>query len=127
MVSDLRECDFGRYENKNFQELSGDADYQRWLDSNGTLPFPAGEEQSHFRKRCVEAFKTIVAELLEQKKYSAAIVVHGGTIMSILEALAEEKKAFYDWQVGNAMGYHLYISDETWKKRQRLTVLEKIT
>ena len=57
----------------------------------------------------------------------AAIVVHGGTIMSILEALAEEKKAFYDWQVGNAMGYHLYISDETWKKRQRLTVLEKIT
>ncbi len=47
--------------------------------------------------------------------------------MSILEALAEEKKAFYDWQVGNAMGYHLYISDETWKKRQRLTVLEKIT
>lgn len=127
VVSDLRECDFGRYENKNFQELSGDADYQRWLDSNGTLPFPAGEEQSHFRKRCVKAFKTIVAELLEQKKYSAAIVVHGGTIMSILEALAEEKKAFYDWQVGNAMGYHLYISDETWKKRQRLTVLEKIT
>ena len=41
VVSDLRECDFGRYENKNFQELSGDADYQRWLDSNGTLPFPA--------------------------------------------------------------------------------------
>ena len=71
--------------------------------------------------------RAIVAELLEQKKYSAAIVVHGGTIMSILEALAEEKKAFYDWQVGNAMGYHLYISDETWKKRQRLTVLEKIT
>ena len=34
VVSDLRECDFGRYENKNFQELSGDADYQRWLDSN---------------------------------------------------------------------------------------------
>ena len=28
VVSDLRECDFGRYENKNFQELSGDADYQ---------------------------------------------------------------------------------------------------
>ena len=127
VVSDLRECDFGRYENKNFQELSGDADYQRWLDSNGTLPFPAGEEQSHFRKRCVEAFKTIVAELLEQKKYSAAIVVHGGTIMSILEALAEEKRAFYDWQVGNAMGYHLSVSDEIWEKRQRVTVLEKIT
>ena len=127
VIEELAECDFGLFENKNYQELSGYPYYQQWVDSNGTLPFPAGEEQSHFRKRCVEAFKTIVAELLEQKKYSAAIVVHGGTIMSILEALAEEKKAFYDWQVGNAMGYHLYISDETWKKRQRLTVLEKIT
>ena len=39
VVSDLRECDFGRYENKNFQELSGDADYQRWLDSNGHCRF----------------------------------------------------------------------------------------
>lgn len=126
VVSDLRECDFGRYENKNFQELSGDADYQRWLDSNGTLPFPAGEEQSHFRKRCVEAFKGIVTELFEEKKQSAAIVVHGGTIMSILEALAEEKRAFYDWQVGNAMGYHLSVSDEVWKKEQKVTVLEKI-
>ena len=75
----------------------------------------------------MEAFKVIVTELFEEKKQSAAIVVHGGTIMSILEALAEEKRAFYDWQVGNAMGYHLSVSDEIWEKRQRVTVLEKIT
>ena len=68
-----------------------------------------------------------MTELFEEKKQSAAIVVHGGTIMSILEALAEEKRAFYDWQVGNAMGYHLSVSDEIWEKRQRVTVLEKIT
>ena len=27
-VSDLRECDFGRFEGKNYLELSEDADYQ---------------------------------------------------------------------------------------------------
>ena len=34
-----------------------------------------------------------------------AFVVHGGTIMSILEAFAEEKKNYYDWQVKNGCGY----------------------
>ena len=116
VVSELRECDFGRYENKNFQELSGDADYQRWLDSNGTLPFPAGEEQSHFRKRCVEAFKVIVTELFEEKKQSAAIVVHGGTIMSIMERYAVKEDgtpagSYYDYQIKNGEGYELRISE----------------
>ncbi len=27
-------------------------------------------------------------------------VVHGGTIMAVMEAFSEEKKSYYDWQVG---------------------------
>ena len=39
----LRECDFGKFENKNYHELSEVKEYQEWIDSNGTLPFPNGE------------------------------------------------------------------------------------
>ena len=46
----LRECDFGEFENKNYQELSQSKAYQAWIDSNGTLPFPNGESQESFRK-----------------------------------------------------------------------------
>ena len=30
----LKECDFGRFEYHNYMELSRDAEYQRWIDSN---------------------------------------------------------------------------------------------
>lgn len=62
-VTDLRECDFGDFENKNYKELSGNGDYQAWIDSNGTLPFPNGESMDAFKSRCLEAFARIVEEV----------------------------------------------------------------
>lgn len=40
VVEEFAECDFGEFENKNYQELSGNPNYQRWVDSGGTLEFP---------------------------------------------------------------------------------------
>ena len=34
VIQNLRECDFGRFENKNWKEMTGDAEYQAWVDSN---------------------------------------------------------------------------------------------
>ena len=42
LVPELRECDFGAFENQNYKELSGNSAYQAWIDSGGTLPFPDG-------------------------------------------------------------------------------------
>lgn len=38
-MADFRECDFGIFEGKNYEELKENRDYQRWLDSGGVLPF----------------------------------------------------------------------------------------
>ena len=43
-IEEFRECDFGSFEGKNYQDLSGDPVYQAWIDSGGTLGFPGGEE-----------------------------------------------------------------------------------
>ena len=116
-VTDLRECDFGDFENKNYKELSGNADYQAWIDSNGTLPFPNGESMNAFKSRCRKAFAQIVEEVsvAEQKWkdsgeteiFRAGIVVHGGTIMAILEQYGYPKRAYFDYQVKNGCGYRL--------------------
>ena len=111
-VTDLRECDFGDFENKNYKELSGNGDYQAWIDSNGTLPFPGGESNEAFRKRCCQAFQRITEGLQKQEEKTgqtlrAAVVVHGGTIMAILERFGTPKKNYFDYQVKNGCGYRL--------------------
>ncbi|MCI6879243.1 MAG: histidine phosphatase family protein [Clostridiaceae bacterium] len=116
-VTDLRECDFGDFENKNYKELSGNGDYQAWIDSNGTLPFPNGESMDAFKNRCLEAFARIVEEVSGAEQewiasgktgiFRAGIVVHGGTIMAILEQYGYPKAAYFDYQVKNGCGYRL--------------------
>lgn len=109
LCADLAECNFGLFENKNWKELSGNPDYQRWIDSNGTLPFPEGENPMEFRKRCCDAFAAQMEECHRQSAASAAFVVHGGTIMSIMERYARPRKNFYDWHVKNGQGYEINV------------------
>ena len=99
----LRECDFGDFEGKNYLELSGDPDYQRWIDSGGTLPFPGGERPEDFKRRCIDAFEAAMRAYASAE--SLAFVVHGGTVMTVLEKYALPKKNYYDFHVENGCGY----------------------
>ncbi len=105
VVPNLRETDFGDFENKNYEELSGNPDYQAWVDSGGTLPFPNGEATEFFRNRCCHAFEQIVEELPEAAR--VGIVAHGGTIMAILERFGYPEMTYFDYQVKNGCGYLL--------------------
>lgn len=123
----LKECDFGIFENKNYQELSGEPRYQAWIDSNGTLPFPEGESQKMFQKRCVEGFARCVEQCLKEKLHTAAFVVHGGTIMSILSACADPGRSYFEWQVKNAQGYEVWAEETKWRDSQKIEVTGKYT
>lgn len=103
VYEDLRECDFGDFEGKNYLELTGNEAYQRWIDSGGMLPFPNGESHDIFKKRSTDAFEKAVFE--NSSFRSIAFVIHGGTIMSILERFAVPKGQFYDFQVENGCGF----------------------
>ena len=113
----LSECDFGDFENKNYLELSHNPDYQAWVDSNGTLPFPNGESRESFRWRTLEEFNRIVEECFKKEINTAALVVHGGTIMNIMEAYGSPARDFYDWHVKNGRGYLVQTDRTLWKKK----------
>ena len=118
LCEDFRECDFGDFENHNYQELSGNPAYQNWIDSNGTACFPTGESPEEFKHRTVRAFEKIVRNF---NQASIAIVAHGGTIMAILEKFAVPKKDYYAYQIPNAYGY------KTEHHENQLHILTKIT
>ncbi len=100
IYKDLAETDFGRFENKSYDELKNDRYYIKWLDSNGTLPFPGGETHEHFIKRCTAAYEKAVSELAGR---DIAFVVHGGTIMAIMSRVFGG--GFYDYQTDNLGGF----------------------
>ena len=93
----LKECDFGDFENKSYEDLKDNPDYQKWIDSNGELPFPNGETHEDFKNRCKDGFFESLTER------DTAFVIHGGSIMAIMQKLFGGN--FYDYQVKNGCGY----------------------
>ena len=115
----MRECDFGLFEGKNYEELGDLPVYQEWLDSRGTIPFPEGESHEAFKARCVEGFAEMAAELVEKRCETAAMVVHGGTIMAVLSRFDRGDSEFYDWQAENGGGYVISLDEAAWGRGQK--------
>ena len=127
ICENFREKDFGRFEGKNYEELKDDPGYQRWLDSNGTIPFPEGEGQEAFLERTRHGFEQMMEHLMDLQCREAAFVVHGGTIMAVLSAFSQTGGDFYDWQVSNGSGYSAIAEEESWRQgKKQLTEIEKL-
>lgn len=109
LIPEWTEMDFGRFEGKNHKELNGNADYQAWIDSGGTLPFPGGESREGFIRRTTKGFKRAMEYLRTQSteektlEMQAAAVVHGGTVMALCSVLSGGE--YFDFQVENGSGY----------------------
>lgn len=100
IVPDFRECDFGDFEGKSYAELNGNPQYQAWIDSGGTATFPHGETPAAFRQRCCDAFSAAMKQYTGAE--SICMVVHGGTIMSVLAEFALPQRSYFDWMTENA-------------------------
>lgn len=119
VIEELAECDFGDFENKNYKELTGNPDYQAWIESGGTLPFPGGESREAFSRRNLLGFQKAMTDCIRRGVSDAVFVVHGGTIMNIMEAYGVEERPFYQWHVENGGGYTVDFDTEEWKKGRR--------
>lgn len=67
IIEKWKEMNFGSFEGKTYLELNGNKDYQRWIDSGGTLPFPDGESREEFILRCRAGLMDCLTRLTEKK------------------------------------------------------------
>lgn len=124
----LKECNFGEFENKNYKELQDHPYYQKWVDSNGCLPFPNGETPALFTKRCVKGFLACINHIPHKSSFTydtsswITFIVHGGTIMSILSELTIPKGDYFSFQIENGKGYFCEFD----LNKQVLTILDCI-
>lgn len=113
VIRELSECSFGVFENRNHLQLQEFPFYQSWVASGGTLPFPGGESRENFTERCILGFQKVL-DICRKRRCkgmrteTAACIVHGGTIMSIMEKYAVPHGGYYDFQVKNTAGFCLW-------------------
>ena len=126
VIEEWKEMDFGAFEGKNYRELQGDARYQAWIDSNGTLPFPEGESREQFIARCKRGFHAMKEEVERIKgdgqQKTIGMMVHGGTIMALLSSYAGGD--YFTYQVKNGEGYIGTVKN--FREKPEITELKKI-
>ena len=107
IIKEWEEMHFGDFEGKNYMELKENASYQKWIDSNATLPFPNGESREDFIERCKQGFYNMLLQLKklhpENNSITVGFIIHGGTIMSLLSTFGGGE--YFDYQTANAKGY----------------------
>lgn len=120
----LQEMDFGDFEGKSASEMANDPEYRKWVDGGCLGTCPGGESKDIFTKRVRKTFESIIlsrmattasekgrdADIYEIDSGTAVFVVHGGTIMAILEAYARPAMSFYEGHTGNAKGFLCRLS-----------------
>ncbi|MBO7729417.1 MAG: histidine phosphatase family protein [Lachnospiraceae bacterium] len=102
VINDLREMDFGIFEEKNYKDLENSKEYAAWLETHCESKVPDGEDKASFSKRSCDAFLDCLKECGDRPVY---FLVHGGTIMSVMEAFAETRQEYYKWYAENGHGY----------------------
>lgn len=110
IVDDLREMDFGDFEGRSFSEMEHDAAYIAWVESSCLAPCPNGESRSAFSERVCTAFVNVIADAAAQGEETVVFVVHGGTIMAVMERFAIPKEDYYSYSVKNCQGYRCLIA-----------------
>lgn len=68
ITEDFRECNFGEFEYRNFEELNGNPDYQRFIDTFGEVGFPGGETKREFQKRCADRMEELLTGMADMKQ-----------------------------------------------------------
>ena len=104
ILPDLREMEMGAFEMHSYDELKGRAAYQAWLAGDmAENHTPGGESEREVQQRVLRALAALRAQ-----KRDVLAVVHGGTIVHIMQALFPgEGKNRYEWQPKPGFGYEI--------------------
>lgn len=125
-VDGLKECNFGDWEKKTHSELKNDEHHIKWIENSNIMAPPNGESWEDLYQRVSVAFEEIVKSLMTRGVTSAAIVTHGGVMMTILHRYGIPKAQFYDWMVDNGCGYSVRITPGLWMRDKVFEVYDKI-
>lgn len=125
-MRDLIEYNFGEFEGRTAEELENHPVFPRWLAGEKDVDPPFGESNRDFQIRVCEGFCRIVDGLMKTGTNKAAIVTHGGVIMTILAAFGLPEASMHEWLMPDGCGYTVRITPSIWTRGQKMEVFEEL-
>lgn len=114
-VEELKEYDFGSFENKTAAELESNPSFIPWTSGRLSAP-PGGEDNSGFIKRICVGFNKIVLDMIEGGLTESAVIMHGGAIMMLLGVSAVPRNKPVEWTADNGRGYSVRVTPSLYHK-----------
>ncbi|MEG1887246.1 MAG: histidine phosphatase family protein [Oscillospiraceae bacterium] len=108
-INNFIEYNFGEFEGKTAVELEENSDYIDWASGKSTR-VPGGDDIHEFSARICLGLNEVVRHLSSTGDYEAAVIVHGGVIMTLLAACALPQRPLIEWACGNGRGYTIRIT-----------------
>lgn len=122
----LTEINFGSFEGKTAEDLKDNEDYKKWL-AGELKSAPMGETTLEFVTRLCTGINEIVHIMMEREAYSAAVIMSGGAIMSLLSVSAVPRKKMAEWTMENGCGYTVQITPSLYHSSGILEVIGEIS
>jgi len=113
-VEGLMDACLGEFEGKSLEQLRETEEFVGWLQDSRSNPPPGGEKVEDFTARVGAAFDGLVREMMRERVTSAAVITHGGVIMSLMAAVALPRLPLHQWAVAGGCGYTLLTSAQLW-------------
>ncbi len=122
----LAEMDFGDFENKTADELSGDPAYTEWLKGGPDNPPPNGESARDVVNRCFEALNIIISDMMYEGFTTVAVVTHSGIIMDMLACFGLPKLGPNECRCGFGEGFEIAVDAAMWQRSGAFEILGRL-
>ncbi len=109
----LRERDFGRFDGLSHQEITSIPGYSRWGMTADSMVFPEGESLEEMDFRCKTAYFILVNAMDTGRVGYAAVLCHGGTMMSIMGQFVDVQQERHLWICPPGHGYVLSVDPKS--------------
>lgn len=126
VVDDLREMDFGVFENLSVDDLIELDSYKKWLKGGLDNPPPNGESLRNMMLRCYSALNLMILDMMKEGITHAGAVTHSGILMNMMSCFGLPKMKPMEFACDPGEGYEILVSAMMWQNGNTFEILGKI-
>ncbi len=126
IVEPFAEMDFGDFDGRTADEMSGDAAYRAWVEGRCEGRCPNGESLAELRQRSCNAFAALLSKTASEKRAHLIIVAHSGTVCAVMERFSLPTCSYFDANPPLGGGYILDYAPALWERERRLQLRKTV-